>query len=377
MPNLDIGTLFRENIKSIGRISYHQWKIVNAIIDCRTQRMGGHLYSCPSCGDLKYVYHSCRNRHCPKCGALAKARWLEKRVNSLLPVDYYHIVFTLPQELNHLIWLNKTKLFNLLFRSVKDTLLQSAKRPDNLGCEIGFLAILHTWGSNLMEHPHIHCLVSGGGLSIGKNKWINSKKEFFISVKKLSRLFRGKYLYGLKKIYNSQKLEYEKNEIDFQELLDKLYQKEWVVYAKKPFASPKQVLDYLGRYTHRIAITNNRLVSFNNERVTFSWKDYKDNSKIKWMSLTTKEFIRRFLLHVLPARFVRIRSYGLLSNRSGKKLEVCQKLLGVKKQKPPILLPWYVMLLRLTGKDIMRCEQCHKNWYEIKSVIHKLKWDTS
>jgi hypothetical protein len=377
MTNPDIGSILRENIKSIGRISYHHWKIVNAIMNCRTNRMGGHVYSCPSCGHFKYVYHSCRNRHCPKCGALAKVRWLEKRVNGLLPIDYYHIVFTIPQELNQLIWLNKAELFNLFFHSVKETLLQAAKNPDNLGCEIGFLTILHTWGSNLMAHPHIHCLVSGGGLSIGKNKWKNCKKGFFISVKKLSRLFRGKYLHCLKKLYLAQKLEYGKAEIGFQELLDKLYQKEWVVYAKKPFAGPKQVLDYLGRYTHRIAITNNRLISFDNDRVIFRWKDYKDNNKIKQMSLDTKEFIRRFLLHILPARFVRIRSYGFLSNKSGKKLASCLKLLSVEKQKLPPLLPWHDMLFKLTGKDVMICEQCHQNRYEITDLIRKTRLDTS
>ena len=377
MSRPEIADIFRQNLDKLGKLSKCQWKVVNAIISCRTPKLGGHVLSCPECGHIKYLYHSCRNRHCPKCGCLAKAKWLEKHMNEVLPVEYYHIVFTLPSQLNLLVRYNERLLYNLLFMSVKETLLEAGRNTDNLGAEIGFLAVLHTWGQNLLAHPHIHLVVPGGGLSKDNKSWINSKKGFFISVKKLSRLFRGKFLYYLKKYYFNNKLkfigkiEYLKNREIFQTLIDELYKKDWIVYSKKPFCSPKQVFDYLGRYTHRIAITNNRIVSLKNNKVLFRWKDYKDNNKIKIMSLDVKEFMRRFLLHVLPYRFVRIRSYGILSNRSRKKLKLCKKYLKViecKKEKPE---SWYELFLRLTGVDVRLCENCHIGKYIIIDAISK------
>ena len=371
MPGLEIADIFRQNLGKLNNLSKQQWKVINAITSCRTEKLGGHVLLCNECGHVKYLYHSCRNRHCPKCGSLAKAKWLENRMNEILPVDYYHIVFTLPSQLNLIIRYNERLLYDLLFITVKETLLEAGINTDNLGAQIGFLAVLHTWGQNLLDHPHVHCVVPGGGLSNDEKRWINCKNGFFISVQKLSRLFRGKFLYYLKRDYLNDKLkltgkiEYLKNQLLFQKLLNDLYDLNWVVFSKKPFSTPKQVFDYLGRYTHRIAITNNRIVSLKNNKVFFRWKDYKDNNKIKIMSLDVKEFMRRFLLHVLPSHFVRIRSYGFLSNRSRKRLKLCQNYLKVKESKKIKPEPWFDLFLRLTGKDIRLCDLCHRGRYSI------------
>ena len=385
MLSPEIADIFRQNLDKLKKLSKQQWKVVNAIISCRTSRLGGHILKCPECSHIKYLYHSCRNRHCPKCGSLAKARWLENRMNEVLPVEYYHVVFTLPSQLNLIVKYNERLLYNLLFKAVKETLLEAGRNPDNIGCEIGFLGVLHTWGQNLLDHPHIHCVVPGGGLSMDKKKWINCKKGFFISVKKLSVLFRGKFLYYLKKYYKNNKLkfagkiEHLKNRLLFQGFIDNLYSQNWVVYSKKPFSNPKQVFDYLGRYTHRIAITNNRLISLKNNNVSFRWKDYKDNNKIKIMSLNVSEFMRRFLLHVLPAQFVRIRSYGILSNRNREKLKLCKKYLKVEDEENKKIKPesWYELFFRLTGIDIRLCECCHIGRYIIIDSINntKLEYD--
>jgi hypothetical protein len=379
MSRPEIADIFRQNLDKPLRLSKQQWKVVNAIIFCRTSRLGGHILKCPECSHIKYLYHSCRNRHCPKCGSLAKARWLEKRMNNILPVEYYHIVFTLPSQLNLIVRYNERLLYNLLFKTVKETLLEAGKNPDNIGAEIGFLAVLHTWGQNLLDHPHIHCVVPGGGLSQDKKIWINCKKGFFIPVKKLSRLFRGKFLYYFKKYYKNNNLKLAgkiksfKNQATIQTLIDSLYRQDWVVYSKKPFSSPEQVFDYVGRYTHRIAITNNRLVSLKKNKVCFRWKDYKNDNKIKIMTLDANEFMRRFLLHVLPDRFVRIRSYGILSNRSSKKLTLCKKYLQVKEKERKKPEPWHELFLKLTGVDIRLCECCHIGRYIIIDSINNIK----
>ena len=385
MLSPEIADIFRQNLDKLQKLSKQQWKVVNAIMSCRTGKLGGHILKCSECSHIKYLYHSCRNRHCPKCGCLAKARWLEKKMNEVLPVEYYHVVFTLPSQLTLIVRYNERIFYNLLFKAVKETLLEAGRNPDNIGCEIGFLAVLHTWGQNLLDHPHIHCVVPGGGLSMNKKKWINCKKGFFISVKRLSVLFRGKFLYYLKRYYKNNKLkltgkiEHFKNRLLFQGFIDNLYSQNWVVYSKKPFSNPKQVFDYLGRYTHRIAITNNRVVSLKNDRVSFRWKDYKDDNKIKIMSLNVSEFMRRFLLHVLPDHYVRIRSYGILSNRNREKLKLCKKYLKVKDEENKKIKTesWYELFLRLTGVDIRLCECCHIGRYIIIDSINnaQLKYD--
>ena len=321
-PSFEIGDIFRDNIDKLHCCDPDQWKVTDALISCKTAALGGHVFECDSCHHTTNSYNSCRNRHCPKCQTKAQAQWLEKEVDELLPVEYFHVVFTIPSVLNAVASANKRAVYAILFRAVKETLLESAGNPKNLGARIGFLAILHTWGQNLLDHPHIHCVVPGGGLSADKSSWISCARGFFVHVNILSRLFKGKVLDYLKKAYQEGKISFHSTEDTstpasaFQRVIDQAYAKEWVVYAKKPFAGPQQVLRYLGRYTHRIAISNYRIVDVRDDKVVFKWKDYRDGNKTKLMTLSTSEFLRRFLLHVIPRNFVRIRSYGLLSNRT-------------------------------------------------------------
>ena len=333
-PRWEVADIFRDHLDSLGKISAEKWKVVNALISCRTARLGGPVYECDRCGHTLNVYNSCRNRHCPKCQAKARSKWLQERMEELLPVEYFHVVFTIPDLLNPLTLINKEVVYEILFRAVKETLVQSSANPKNLGARIGFLAILHTWGQNLMDHPHIHCVVPGGGLSLDGSRWISCPKGFFVSVKILSKLFRGKFLDYLKNAFQDHRLRFFGNSRDlekpkeFRKLLDQAYSKPWVVYAKPPFAGPEQVLRYLGNYTHRVAISNHRILDVQDGVVRFRYKDYRDGNARKTMSLSASEFMRRFLLHVIPKRFVRIRCYGFLSNRNKKELLArCRELL--------------------------------------------------
>lgn len=351
------------------KLPLHQSKAMGAIEYCRTAALGGHIDECDTCGHKRISYNSCRNRHCPKCQSLAKEKWLEERKKDLLPVGYFHIVFTIPSELNAVAFLNAKKVYSLFFKAVSETLLELAKDVKYLGGEIGITSILHTWGQNLMYHPHIHCIVPSGGLSLDSTRWIKSKKNFFIPIKVLSRKFRGKFLSYFKKLYynNELKLIRKAKELSEKHIfhcwIDKLYKKEWVVYCKAPFKSAEFVLEYLGRYTHRVAISNNRIVNIENGFVTFKWRDYKDENKQKFMTLKAEEFIRRFLLHVLPCNFVKIRHYGILSNRNRSiKLKKCKKLLGVYSERNIEFLKklsTVELLFRLTGIDINVCSHCN------------------
>jgi hypothetical protein len=348
-------------------LPFHIRKAVYNIISCRTASLGGHLDECDNCGHTRISYNSCRNRHCPKCQTFAKERWLDERKKDLLPIPYFHVVFTIPQELNFLTLLNQKQLYSILFKAVSETLLELSRDHKYLGAEIGFTTILHTWGQNLMNHPHLHCIVPSGGLSLDGNRWINSKEGFFIPVKVLSRKFRGKFLYYLKKEYYSNKLKFSGKDEDlksknvFQCFIDRLYNKEWVVYCKPPFGSAEHVLEYLGRYTHRVAISNNRIIASENGLVVFKWKDYRDNNKEKYMTVTAEEFIRRFLMHILPSKFVKIRHYGILSNRSRlTKLRKCKIMLKVSVSKIDTQkkLSPAELLVKLTGVDINMCPCC-------------------
>ncbi|GCD13271.1 IS91 family transposase [Clostridium tagluense] len=358
--------------------------ILKTMIDieaCRTAELGGHVDECDECGHVRVSYNSCRNRHCPKCQTLAKERWLEKRKEDLLSVGYFHVVFTIPEELNYITLTNQKEMYSILFKSVSETLLELSSDKKYLGAEIGFMAILHTWGQNLMNHPHIHCIVPSGGLTLDGNRWISSKKDFFIPVKVLSRKFRGKFLFYLKKAYYSNALKYttgiekltEKHV--FQSFIDKLYKKEWIVYCRPPFGSAEYVLEYLGRYTHRVAISNHRIVNLENGYVTFKWRDYKDHNKEKFMTLTVDEFIRRFLMHVLPRKFVKIRHYGILSNRNrSTKLQKCKELTGAvenKNQNLEVNLSAAELLLKLTGIDINICSCCRKGKMITKEKLNR------
>lgn len=296
-------------------------KVLRAIVACRTAALGGHIEQCDTCGQRAISYNSCLNRHCPKCQGAARQVWLAKRSAELLPVPYFHVVFTLPHVLAPLALQNKALVYGLLFRAAAETLLQIAADPKHLGTKIGFLAVLHTWGQTLLHHPHLHCVVPGGGLSPDQRRWIPCGHRFFLPVKVLSVVFRGKFLHALERAFKKHKLTLAgqltplQSPVESAALLRAAAHRNWVVYAKRPFAGPAQVLTYLSRYTHRIAIANSRLVAMADGRVTFRWRDYAHEHQTRTMTLEADEFLRRFLLHVLPASFVRIRYFGLLANR--------------------------------------------------------------
>ena len=340
-PGLEVADVFRGEASGFlqrygSTLSVQQKRVLADIQACRTAAMGGHVRTCDHCRHREIAYNSCRNRHCPKCQAMARAEWLKQREAELLPVPYFHVVFTLPAEVGALASQNKRLLYGMLFEAASQTLMQVAANPRHLGAaEIGLLAVLHTWGQNLMHHPHLHCVVSGGGLSADRTRWIATKPYYFLPVKVLSRVFRNKYRALLQKAFERGEIAFF-GELQpladpktFRRYLDAVTRGEWVVYAKPPFGSPSCVLKYLARYTHRVAISNRRLLGYRDGRVTFRYKDYARGSQSRVMTVTAGEFIRRFLLHVLPEGFMRIRHYGYLANRHRQqRLELCRRLLG-------------------------------------------------
>jgi hypothetical protein len=348
------------------RMSEEQYKAMIDIVKCRTAELGGHVDECEECGHINILYNSCRNRSCPKCQTFKKVKWIDARKDELLPVPYFHVVFTIPEELNMLAYQNQKTVYKILFDAVAGTLLELTAEPKHLGAQIGFISILHTWGQNLMHHPHIHCVVPSGGLT-PEGKFIAGDEDFFIHVKVLSRKFRGKFLGLLEEAYNAGKLEFYGDMREyghdqfFQEYLNSLRRKDWVVYSKETFNGPEAVIEYLGRYTHRIAISNNRILSIDGGNVTFKWKDYRDGEH-KIMTITAEEFIRRFLLHVLPSGFMKIRHYGILSNRNkSTKLKQCQIAAKFTKSKAQFKEMNAVEIIKiLTGKDITLCPCCGK-----------------
>ena len=321
--------------KNRSHLAWMHRKVLDAIVRCRTAALGGHLDQCTRCGHQAVSYNSCRNRHCPKCQGNARAKWLAARSDELLPVPYFHIVFTLPHELSALTLQNKRLLYDLLFRTGAATMLELARDPRHLGAEIGFLGVLHTWGQNLQHHPHVHYIVPAGGLAPDGSRWIDSSRRFFLPVKALSRVFRGKFVAELKQLFGQDKLQFHGSQQYlaspgcFADFLRQLFRQDWVVYAKPPFGGAEHVLNYLARYTHRVAISNHRLAAFENDRVSFRWKDYAHGNKKKVMTVSTDEFLRRFLIHALPKGLVRIRHFGLFANRRrSDALERCRELLG-------------------------------------------------
>jgi Putative transposase. len=343
---VEVQDIFRGNIYAYRQkhaLSLDQAKAVKALLSCRTSALGAHVDACDECEFERISYNSCRNRHCPKCQAFAKEQWIEKRQNNLMNTQYFHAVFTVPDDLNSVFYQNQRQLYGLFFKAVSETLMELCADKKYLGATPGITAVLHTRGQNLCYHPHLHCIVTGGGLADG-NRWVSSRKKFFIPVKVLSRKFRGKFLCFLKK---------EGLALD-----DNLYRKEWVVYCKKPFGNAGQVISYLGRYTHRVAISNNRITAFENGRVSFKYKDYKDAGRTKSMSLSANEFMRRFLMHVLPRGFWKIRHYGLFASRNKiKKLALCKKLThtktGINKK-----IPALEKLSAILGEDFNLCPRC-------------------
>jgi len=345
---LEVAHIFRSHAGEFlarwgGVLAGYQKKAFAAIRNCRTAVLGGHVDRCDQCGHTAISYNSCRNRHCPKCQSLTRAKWLADRQAELLPVEYFHIVFTLPEQIGALALQNAAVVYSILFRAVSETLLTIAADPQHLGAAIGFLAVLHTWGQTLTLHPHLHCVVPGGGMSPDGTRWIACRKSlarrepFFAPVQVLSCLFRKKFLIYLTESFHQGKLQFHgelaalAQPAAFARLCRRADRTKWVVYAKAPFGGPEQVLKYLARYTHRVAISNRRLLSLENGRVSFEWKDYRDGNKTKTMTLEAVEFIRRFLLHVLPTGFVRIRQFGFLANRARKKkLGLCRALLAAR-----------------------------------------------
>ena len=316
-------------------VSPAQRRVLRDLAACRTSILGGHLYKCDSCGETRIGYNSCWNRHCPTCLGHRSAEWLEARVRELLPVEYSHVVFTVPEEVAALALGNKKVVYGLLFSAVAQTLKTIASNPRHLGAEIGFFAVLHTWTQTLQHHPHIHCVIPSGGLSPDGSRWISSKPGFFLPVRVLSRLFRGKFLDALGRAAAKGQLRFGgsteglADEQTFSRWIASRYKQDWVVYCKPPFGSPEQTLKYLARYTHRVAISNQRLVSMDERKVAFHYRDRSRADKTRTMTLDTSEFLRRFLLHVLPKRFVRIRYFGFLANgHRKKKLALCRELLG-------------------------------------------------
>ncbi len=310
--------------------------VLKALAACRTSHLGGHVLQCHHCGHQKQAYNSCHNRHCPKCQAALRGKWFEDRERDLLPVEYFHVVFTLPSELGSLTLQNKVVVYNLLFRATAETLTEAAASWKGLRAKIGFFAILHSWGQKLDFHPHLHCVIPGGGISLDGSQWVSCQRGFFMPVKLLSRKFRGKFLSLLKEAHQRGELTFQgslrnySSQQAFHAWLAPLYAKEWVVYAKPPWNGPQQVLKYLARYTHRVAIANQRLLSIDNGQVTFSYKDYRHGHRHRQLTLSATEFIRRFMMHVLPSGFMRIRYYGFLANANRKQqLAKIRQLLDV------------------------------------------------
>ena len=345
------------------------------------------MHQCDSCGFERPAYNSCRNRHCPKCQSMAKARWLEKQKSELLPVGYFHLVFTLPHELNCLILVNQRVLLNILFQAVSETLTDFART--HLGGTLGFTAVLHTWNQILLDHFHLHCLVPQGALSFDQNRWIPTRKNFLFHVKALSVVFRAKFLDFVQKVFDQHKLIFPgktaplADPVNFRLLVKRLRKTPWVVYAKKPFGSPQHLLDYLGRYVHRVALSNDRILSVENGKVTFTYRDRKDGDRLKTRTLPVEEFIRRFLLHVLPKRFMRIRHFGFLANHSKKLLCRCRQFLGLNPDLPVITKrSTQELMLQLTGIDITRCPRCKTGTLAFLAILPACRpdpagWDSS
>jgi predicted Zn-ribbon and HTH transcriptional regulator len=374
----ELAEVFRsygESYRRARRLPASHLKVMRAVEVCRTAELGGHLKQCDTCGFEHPAYNSCRNRHCPKCQSLVKAKWLEKQTSELLPVGYFHLVFTLPHELNRLILAHKKILSALLFKAVSKTLLEFGRT--RLKGTVGIIAVLHTWDQTLKDHFHLHCLIPAGALSVDHSRWIGTRPNFLFPVKALSRVFRGKFLDLLAQACKQAEIP------PASQGLKELQKKNWVVYAKKPFGSPQTVLDYLGRYTHRVALSNDRILALENGRVTFSYRDRRDKDQLKSMTLDAEEFIRRFLLHVLPDGFMRIRHFGFLANRTKKHaLPQCRKLLGLHPSVPQIPeKSAHNLLLELTGIDLSRCPRCQKGTMivvgELPRISYSAPWDSS
>lgn len=345
-PEIEVADIIREygaafDAARHGRVSAAERRVLRDLARCRTAAMGGHVESCLGCGNEAISYNSCRNRHCPKCQAAARAKWFEDREREILPIEYFHVVFTMPREIAAIALQNKRIVYEILLRASATTLLRLGRDPKRLGAQMGVLSVLHTWGQRLDHHPHVHCVVTGGGLALDGSRWLPCRPGFLFPVRVMGHLFRGRFLAELKAAFARGDLRFHGRLADladvgaFHRYLKPSYEANWVVYSKPPFGGPACVIKYLARYTHRVAISNRRLLAASNGKVSFAFKDYADGGKRKAMTLDAVEFLRRFLLHILPKGFQRIRHYGLLANRHRKQLlEVCQSRLGIDSNPP-------------------------------------------
>jgi hypothetical protein len=364
-------------------LSTAQRRVMTAIVQCRTAVLGGHVEQCDACGHQRVWYNSCRNRHCPKCQSLASAQWLEDRRSELLTTSYFHVVFTLPEEVSEIACQNKAVVYSILFRAAAETLRTIGADPKHLGADLGFFAVLHTWGQVLLHHPHLHCVVAGGGLSADGSRWIACRHNFFLPVRVLARLFRRLFLEYLEKAFDANKLSFFgalaplHDRRVFLRHLAPVREAEWWVYAKPPFAGPEQVLAYVARYTHRVAISNDRLLGIEESKVRFRWKDYRNGNRLKTMTLTANEFIRRFLLHVLPAGLQRIRYYGFLGNRCREaKLARCRQLLAMPQPESSACdaaTDYRDRYEEFTGASLTQCPACHRGRMLVIEVIKPIK----
>jgi len=375
-PQLEVGDIFRRYGEAYrdqhgASMSTAQRRVMTAIELCRTAALGGHLEQCDECGHERNCFNSCRDRHCPKCQSLARAQWIQDRQSELLEAPYFHVVFTMPAEIAAIAYQNKEVVYGILFQATAETLKTIAADPQHLGAEIGFFAVLHTWGQTLQHHPHLHCVVSGGGLSPDGQRWVSCRPRYLLPVPVLSGLFRRLFLESLQKAFEAGKLQFFgaleplRDRRAFGRQVARAKTSQWVVYAKRPFAGPQQVLDYVGRYTHRVAISNHRLLAIENDQVRFEWKDYRTGGQVKTMILSAEEFIRRFLLHVLPNGFQRIRYYGFLGNRyRQQKLDQCRRLLGMPLPEQPPAAPvepdYRDRHEELTGASLRQCPRCQR-----------------
>jgi hypothetical protein len=365
----DIFRLYGDGFRQSNSLPYEKIKVMHHIEICRTAQLGGHLQQCDQCGFEQIAYNSCRDRHCPKCQCLVKEQWLNDRKQELLPCGYFHFVFTLPHDLNPIILCNKKITLQILFTSVSETLQAFAKDPQwRLEGQLGFISVLHTWSQTLMDHFHLHCLIPAGVLSFTKDKWVPARDSFLFRIQSLAKAFKKCYLQKLQTAYQNRELIFPGNtekyqsQKEFENLVQSLSKVQWIAYAKRPFAGPQQVLEYLGRYTHRVAISNNRIFSIDNGKTTFTYRDRERNNEMRFMTLEAHEFIRRFLLHTLPMGFMKIRYFGFLSHKNKKQaIKLLRKLIDPDAKLPEKINETILeMMLRLTGIDITCCPKCKK-----------------
>ena len=382
----DIFRRYGNQYRDKNRVNAQQYKVMKCIEHCRTAALGGHVEACDHCGYTQNAYNSCRDRHCPKCQTLVKEKWLNDRKAELLPCPYFHTVFTLPHELNPLIMVNKRVMLALLFTAVKETLQVFARDPQwRIEGQLGFISVLHTWNQKLMDHVHLHCIIPAGALSFDRKRWIAARKKYLFRVQSLAKEFRKRYLDKLEKLYRKNSLSFYgravryRDEKQFLQLIQRLRDILWITYAKEQFGGPEQVLEYLGRYTHRVAITNNRLLAIGDNSIRFSYRDRSDDDKQKVLTVSAEEFIRRFLLHVLPRGFTKIRYFGFLAHANKNRCILLIRALisATIDYAEKLVESVQEMMLRLTGVDVGRCPKCSQGTMVVGMPITRAAFDTS